>query len=527
MLTRWKDRCGTPRRRTAMVMAGVLAVATAAAGCSGATVGAQNRATDGLVWAKPADANVLDPTIANNATSWEILRMTYENLVGLGDRLKLEPQLAESWSQPSATTYVFRLREGVKFSNGRPLTADDVVGSFRRLMDPQLAATWASMLDLSAVSGSGNEVTVTLKAPRTSFLAALAGSSASILPMKELNDGSFDPKKQLLGTGPYRATGHSQDELWTFERNPHYWRPGLPKVDRVMVRVMPDDSSRIAALRDGSADVTTFENPDAIRLLQGQAGVKTVVQATTDFYRLDINAGKSIFTDDRLRQAVALSVDRRRLLDVALGGVGRPTAAVAAAFEGICQPDDLPFARPDVAKARQLVEAAGATGKTVEILTPSLIPMSSPMAQVLQENLQAAGLKVRLASIELGAIVKRAYNGKAADFDLVVSTFAGYADPAMTAVRWNPDMTGYNKPWMRKDEQFNKVLDQALSTPVGPARTTILRDVCRRIAQNANIIPLVTKDNIVAYRSDQIDAPIRSLEGYMSPLRNIGEFTVK
>ncbi len=515
------------RGRLSLATVTTAAVVAAATGCTGSPGGTDGGTRRGgtLVWAKPADATLLDPTRSNTSTSWELLRLTYENLVGLGDNLRVVPELATSWTQKSPTTYVFELRKSAKFSNGRAMTAADVVGSLRRLDDPKLAAVWASQLGIRSVSATGSmQVSVTLDEPKTSFLPALAGSSAAILPMKELSEGSFDPKKELLGTGPYKVVNHTQGQSWTFERNPYYWRPDLPKANRVNVRIMPDDSARIAALRDGSADVTTFEIPDAIRLLKGQANVKTVVQTTTDFYRLDLNARSSIFRDDRLRQAVALSIDRDRIIDVALGGVGKPTAAVSQAYTGICDPAQLPFARPDATRARQLVAAAGATGKTVEIIAPVIIPMSSPIAQILQQNLQAAGLKVRITPLEIGQVQKRAYTGKSADFDLVVSWFAGYADPAMTPVRWNPELTGYNKPWMKPDRPFYKLLDEALTTPPGAKRTATLREICSHIAQSANIIPLVTKDSVVAYRTDRVVAPIRSLEGYAVPLRNLSEF---
>jgi peptide/nickel transport system substrate-binding protein len=96
--------------------------------------------------------------------------------------------------------------------------------------------------------------------------------------------------------------------------------------------------------------VTTFDNPDSARLLQGQANVTTVKAATTDYYRLDVNAVTSIFRDDRLRQALSLAIDRDKIGDVAVGGTGRPTAAVALSFPGGCDPAAMPYGTPDRAR---------------------------------------------------------------------------------------------------------------------------------------------------------------------------------
>ncbi|GAA0966842.1 hypothetical protein GCM10009555_009700 [Acrocarpospora macrocephala] len=532
MARAWPLFKSSTRRKSARRAEIAVAVATLAASvsCAAAGGGSPAKGPSGaqLVWGKSADADVLDPPAAGNATSWELLDLTYENLVGLDDGLKVVPELATSWDQISPTEYLFHLRKGVKFANGRELTADDVVGSLQRLIDPATASIWAGQLGIASVGADGDtRVRVKLLKPKTPFVAALAGSPAAVLPMKELKAGTFDPKKQLLGTGPFKAVAHSQGESWTFERNPYHWRTGVPAVDKLTVRIMPDDAARAAALRDGSVDFTTFEVPDSIRLLEGQANVKTVVQSTTDYYRVDVNATSSIFRDDRLREALALSIDREKIKNVALGGVGRASAAVPPAFAGVCDPATVPFGKPDAQRARQLVAAAGATGKTVEISTISLVPMSSPIAQVIQQNLQDAGLRVRIAALDIGAVMKRAYSGKDADFDLVVSWSAGYADPAMDLAWYDPELVGFNKGFVKPDPRLHSLILDGLATEPGDRRTKLFRDACERIAQNANIIPVVTKDAIVAYRSDTTSVSILPVEGYALPLRQLAEFEAK
>jgi peptide/nickel transport system substrate-binding protein len=510
-------------RGVSQVVALTLVAATGVAcGGSSGTPRAAEKAGGELVWGKAAEADLLDPAISGTAVAWELQHLTYERLVSLDGNLKPVPELAESWERTSPTTYEFRLRTGVKFSNGREMTAEDVAGSLKRVMDPKLAAFWAGQLGIEDVEASGPaRVTITLAKPRTAFVAALGGSPAAILPIRELEAKTFDPKKELLGTGPFKVVSHSQNESWVFDRNPHYWRPGLPKVEKLTVRIMPEDATRVAALRDGGIDVTTFETPDTIRLLKGQPGVATTVQATTDFYRLDVNAKSSPFTDDRLRQALSLSIDREKLRNVALGGVGRPTAAVPAAFGGACDPAAVPFATPDVRRARALVEAAGATGETVEIMTIPAVPMSPAIAQLLQRNLQAAGLKPRIVSYDLGEVVKR---GRTGEFDIRVAWSAGYADPAMVTPLWNPELASYNKAWAKPDTELNKLIDTSIGAAPGPGRDQVLRDFCGRVAQNSNMIPVLSKDAIVAYRTDKVSPLIPRVEGYALPLRQIARF---
>src|SRR5262249_2884924 len=152
----------------------------------------------------------------------------------LDNGLKPVPVLAQSWRQTSPTTYVFTLRKGVRFSNGRAVTPADVAGSLERVMDPKLATLWSGQLGIKGAEPSGtDQVKITLSKPNTAFVAALAGAPAVVLPMRELRAGTFDPKKQLLGTGPYKVAAHAQNESWTLVRNPYYWRAGVPKVGRL------------------------------------------------------------------------------------------------------------------------------------------------------------------------------------------------------------------------------------------------------------------------------------------------------
>ncbi len=511
-------------RLRSLATALVLVTTCVACGGTGGGVAADTAGGDRLVWAKAAEADILDPNLAVSGASWELLDLTYEGLVGIDDKLRVVPELAESWTQPSPTTYVFTLRKGVKFSNGRAMTADDVAGSLRRLLDPKLGAFWTAQLAISSVTARGDDVVVTLARPQTSFLAALAGSPAAVLPMRELADGSFDPQRDVLGTGPYKVMSHSQGATWTFARNPHYWRPGLPNAPELTVRIMPDDAARTAALRDGSADVATFDRPDSIRLLESQPDVKTVVQATTDYYVLMINSKTAGTRDDRLRQAVASVIDRQQISKVALAGQGKATAAAPVAFGGACDPARLPFARPDLDHTRQLVSAAGATGRTVEITTATNAPMTAQIAQVLQQNLKQAGIEVRNSALEPGQASKRRNAGQ---FEMYLTWFAGYADPAMVLSWWNPEIAGFNKAWANADPQLNALIGKSQATPAGPARNATLQQTCERIAAQATMIPLVSKDAIVAYRTDRIDPRLQPVEGYAVPLRHLAEFGLK
>jgi peptide/nickel transport system substrate-binding protein len=516
---------GRTRLGVAFATAVILVMATVTAACGGSRAPSEARGGKSrLIWGKPAEVIGMDPTVTAGATSWELFNLVYENLVTIDGDFKPVPQLAESIKQPSPTTYVFTLRQGVRFSNGRPMTVDDVVGSLERVIDPKVLSPWRNYLGIRRIAATGSDkVTITLNAPNASFLAALAASYPAVLPMKELKAGSFVPTKQMLGTGPFKVVNHIQDESWTFDRNPYYWRQGVPTVDTLTVRILPDDAARAAALRSGAVDVTTFEIPDSVRLLKNLPNVITQVQRTTDYYRIDVNAVTSIFKDDRLRQALSLAVDRDRIRNVALGGAGIPTAAAPVTFPQTCDPAGMPYAKPDLSRARALVQAAGATGKTVEILTPTLVPASKSIAVVLKQNLDSIGLKASVVPMEITNVIKKAWDGGSPDFDLIVTWFVGYGDPAMLFGFWNPDLGSFTKSYVRADPQLNKLISQSQATPPGERRADLLTRTCSRISENANIVPLVTKDAFIAYRKEKLSALKILPEGYGVPLRYLAE----
>jgi peptide/nickel transport system substrate-binding protein len=533
------SRTRRPGSVRALALALMLAIA-AVTGCGG---GSASDATSGgadsgspaagrggqLVWGKPLEVLGLDPTVDPNGSSWEILQLVYDTLVGVDDKLRPTPRLAMSWKRTSPTTYVFAIRQGVRFSNGREMTVDDVVGSLERLADPKTGSFWTAQLgQVRSIAKDGPwRVKVTLKQPRRSFVASLAHVMAAVLPMKEVRSGSFDPKKELVGAGPFKVLDHKQDESWTLVRNPYYWVKGEPKVDRLTVQIMPEDAARVAALRDGSIDVTTFGTPDAPQLLRGQPNVRAVVQDATAFYIMRVNARTGVFRDDRLREALSLSVDRDEIRKVALAGQGKPSSAVAPSFPGGCDPTAVPFAKPDLARARQLVDAAGARGKRVTIMLSNNDRTYAAIAQVVERNLAKAGLDAKIDQRDVGEVAKEvtAQTGSSS-FDLAISWVAGYADPAMALNLWNPKLS-FGAAWLQSDSQLNRLTDTSFREPPGAGLNELLARVCSRIAQDGYQVPLVTRASTIAYRSDRIVAPVRSLEPFAIPLRNLSQFAVK
>jgi peptide/nickel transport system substrate-binding protein len=495
--------------------------ATAAFAVTSGFVGRANAASGGqIIWGKSIEATMLDPHTALVGSSWQLQFLVYETLTSMGDGFTVQPGLAESWETPSPTEYIFTLRKGVTFSNGRPMTVDDVVGSLRRVVDPSFGSWWAFMMGSVKEISAPDERTVKieLKEPFTPLLASLAASMAAILPMEELNAGSFDPSQTMMGTGPFMVAEHQQNDFWILSRNPHYWLEGAPAVDQVRVQIIGDDNARLAALANGAIDIANFENPDAPLLLSTVSNITVVEQETPDIYTLVLNAvwEKSPFRDERLRQAVFLALDREQIRNVALSGQGAVTSVAAVVFSDSCR---APGPTRDVARARELVAEAG--GLSFEMLVQSSQAIQR-IAQVVQQQLSEAGIELRLTVVDEGVFVDNVFVN--ATFAAAPLFWSAYADPGMVPALWAPTVSGFTGGYVAHDETLTRLIRSQLSTPTSTERTEMLTRICRMAEESAQMIPLVTKPVTIAFRSDRISAKINPDEGYNDTLRYIETF---
>jgi peptide/nickel transport system substrate-binding protein len=465
-----------------------------------------------LTWGKQAEVLSFNPQRSGDGTSWDLFYLVYEQLLTTDDEGHLAPSLAERWEQLSPLSYRFHLRPGAGFSNGRPVVADDVVGSLKRMIDPKTIGPWGKQLgDITAIVAEDDRtVRVDFGMPNPAFLALMAISPFSIVPIKEIEDGSFDITKGLLGSGPFMVTEHLQDQSWTLARNPHYGRGDRPALDGFVIRVMPNEAARIAALRSGQIDVATFDSADTPALLRGIKGVKLTKQATPNYYRLDVNAvqDSSPMKDLRVRQAMHYALDREAIARIVFGGESHPETPIPLALaNGACGTDPfytLPRAER-LARARALLKEAGKEGVEVGVIGAAALSTYSLIAQTVQSSLNEAGFKAHVEKIQTAEWYQRVFV-KEPKFDIAVSWYAGFGDPAIVLHWWTPDgMKGWADGYTVPDDRLTAAIGQIRTLDNGPARTAALGEACRLIDEDSNVIALVDKPDYVAYRDDLVD----------------------
>jgi peptide/nickel transport system substrate-binding protein len=483
-----------------------------------------------LVWGKPAEITGFDVHVAGTVTSWEMYEMVYETLLTADENLKLQPGLAASWEQTSPTSYTFKLRPDAKFSNGRAVTSEDVAGTLERIKDPKTASYWSAQIgDIAKIETPDEQtVKVDLKSPHPAFLAALAHISAAIIPIKELKAGTFDPAKQMLGSGPFAVQGHKQDESWSLARNPGYGVKGLPLADALSAPIIPDDSARMAALRDGRIDFTTFENPDIARTLAKTPNIAVTPQKTTNYFRIDVNAlnPKSPFHDKRVRQAMNLALDRDAINNLVFAGTTAVDYPVPAAFGKKACKDTPTYAWPRdkrLARAKELLKAAGDEHPRVTLMATSIDPVNAMIAQVAQQSLAEAGFEVTISTPTMADYLKKVFTD--GNFDFAISWLAGYTDPSMVIAWWNPNFALWNKAFQQDVPALDKTLDEIKTMQDGPERDAKLDEACKLIDDGANILALVSKIDYVAYRSDRVKVKLAPRTSSSNTYQYIADFS--
>ncbi len=531
-------------RRTAL-KAAALGAASAASGSaflrSVRSAAAQGAAGGRLVIGKPYEATGYDPHTESNQTSWEIHAVVYESLLFLDDNLNPVPGLAERWDTPDDRTYVFHLRQGVKFHNGREMTAEDVAFSLERVLTypeawwddkmgpPRPLSPAESTAEALGTPSAGPsvgltievtgpyQVTATLSEPYAPFLASLTGTSVSIVPGAEVASGAIDLTTQMIGTGPFQLVEHAEDQRWVFSKFAEYWQEGQPLLDEMVWQVMPDEASRVAALRAGEIQLTMFENPTMLDLLTGDPNVATVVQAATNYYILFVNANRPELADQRVRQALSVGINREQIKDVALFGRAHVTGPIAAAFTQMARPlDEVPFYKHDVAQAKQLLADAGvANGLKLQLLITPVLAATVPMAEVIKAQLAEVGIEIEIVQRDLATFVNEyAVEGTA---QLAISWWAGYSDPYLVLLE---NASSVFAPVLGiSDPAIDELIARSARTVEPEARLQVLRELEDAIATMGGFQPLVTRDNFIAYRKDMVgNATFATGEGFGLPL---------
>jgi peptide/nickel transport system substrate-binding protein/oligopeptide transport system substrate-binding protein len=425
-----------PPRPTHFLLAATLVAAPALSACRGGDAAPDRRA---FVDSRDTyDPRSLDPALSTDVPTGRAVSYLFDGLVRFTPDARVEPALASRWEvSPDGLTYTFHLRPGVTFHDGTPLRASLVAGSFQRALDPAVRGGrgWPlypirgarEFAEGKATSLAGvrapddSTVVVTLTEPLAIFPKLLAMPVAAIVPANVGPDFGQTP----VGTGPWKFVEWKHDDYVKFARFEKYWGQ-QPGADTLIARIIPEPSTAVAEFENGTVDV--LQVPEGETRSWEQTDEKSARLQSAPaliLYHVAINTTRGPLGDPRVRQALNHAVDTRTILDQLLAGRGRLSASVIApSLEGA----DTTRARYayDVAKAKQLLAAAGfPNGIDVELWSSQDATIAR-LAQSIQGYLNAAGVRTKLVQRDASAVREAARNGQA---DLFVKTwYADYPD---------------------------------------------------------------------------------------------------
>jgi peptide/nickel transport system substrate-binding protein len=368
------------------------------------------------------DIETADPHVNQALVYGNVVRLNVFNaLVRYADDLSYVPDLAEKWENPDAQTYVFHLRQGVKYHNGQELEASHVEYSYKRIADKKAVfATRVANIDTYEVLDKYT-IRLHLAAPQADFIDGLVGLSI-VAP-----EFDADLDKKPLGSGPFQFVEWVPNDHITLQRYPGYFEPNLARVDKLVFKIIPDPQVAITNMQAGAVDGILDVPLTQAEAFKSSTSITPVIQSTSSIHILELMGKRSepIRTNAKVRQALAMCLDKAAVQKVAFAGEGRPKWSwVPYGTWAYKEEEGYPF---DPAKAKALLAEAGyPNGFTFSVNLLNGYTEGEKIATIWQAGLQQAGVTLQLQSMER-AVWSPAY--RAHDFDVSWNVFPGFADP--------------------------------------------------------------------------------------------------
>jgi peptide/nickel transport system substrate-binding protein len=437
------NRGGRSRSRSSFLRLGLCAaLVLAGVGCSRSDVG---RLPGYLYLRLSSNPTTLDPALITDVQGGEIAAKCFNGLVRFNEDLDIAPDIARSWElSKDQVTYTFHLRRDARFSNGRRVTAADFKYSFERVLDPKTKAPLTWVLDkiagakdfiagkTGAVAGirpvNDHTLIIRLQKPFGPFLSLLSMTTAYVVPREEVEKLGPDFGSHIVGSGPYLLADWKHGRQLILKARKDY-HEGKPKLSGIFYRVIPEDLTAVLEFETGRLDELLIPSSEFHRYTTDPAWRKLVyARPGLNSYYLGLNCTRPPFNDLRVRQAVNMAIDRRRILNTIFEkrGILAVGPVPPALWKYSSRPDRREGYRYNPQKAKALLRAAHAEGKTISIYITS-DPEVLDIVEVIQNYLAQAGLHARIIQLDWSAFKDAVNRGEPDAFWL--SWWADYPDP--------------------------------------------------------------------------------------------------
>jgi peptide/nickel transport system substrate-binding protein len=434
--------------------------------------------------AMDADNTTMDPHLSTAAVDRQVYNNIYGKLFDIDAKFGIVPQLVQSWEVKSGgLVYIFKLRRGVKFHDGTDFNADLVKWNFDRMRDPALASPRRSEIapvkDVKVVDPS--TVEITLSAPFAPFLSVLTDRAGMMVSKAAVEKFKDDYARNPVGTGPFRFAEWVKDDHLTIKRFDGYWEKGLPYLDEVIYRPIPDPSVRFTAMRTGQVDFMHQIAPKDVAQAKGEKGLKVSEIPSLWWQGMHLNNQVAPFNNKSIRQAMWYAVDRQVIQRVAYQGLGSPAWSP---FPSSMWAQDTDFSdwRRDPAKAKaKLAEGGMPNGFS---FTVKGLPAQIQELQITQAQLKEIGLDMKIEQLEFGKLLA---DLNSHNFVALRIGWSGRPDPDGNAHVFLHSKGGLNRV-RYSNPKMDELLDAARSEGDQAKRKALYAQVTRLAAEDAPYI---------------------------------------
>ncbi len=496
-----KEKPGSFPRAAAIFILSFLVLA-GATGC-----GSESRTDDGLVIALESSPTNLDPRLSLDAASERVNQLIYSKLVRFDRKLNIVSDLAEGWENPDPLTYIFHLKKGALFHDGRELTSRDVKYTFESILDPELgSAKRGSYLAVEKIEAPDPlTVIFKLKEPYAPFMVSMI---QGIVPAHIADTDENRLRLNPVGSGPFRFDSWQQDEKIELTAFKDYYG-GKPKLSRIAFRIVPDETIRLLEIEKGGVHlIQNGLSPDILPRLRKNEHLKIITGPSTNYSYLGFNMEDPILRHRMVRQALASSIKRESIIINILKGTAIPATGLLPpehwAYEGGVQ--SYPY---DPAHAAQLLDRAGFKDPDGDgpkprfqlVYKTSQNQLRRRIAEVIQQNLKDVGVELKIQSYEWGTFFSHIRKG---NFQIYSLTWVGITEPDIYYYIFhtsNVPPRGANRGRYLNAE-IDELLVKGRRTVDFDKRKAVYGRVQKIIAEDTPYVSLWHETNVVVMRKE-------------------------
>lgn len=481
-----------------------------------------------LIIGRGGDTVGLDPIAQTDGESFKVTENVFDTLVGYAEETtEVVPSLAEKWEiAPDGLTYTFHLRSGVKFHDGTDFNAEAVKWNFERWSDkshPQHNKEGFEYYNDMFGGYMGDEthiiksveavdaqtVKFTLNRPLAPFIQNLGMSCFAIASPKAVQEAGPEKfNEKPVGTGPFKFVEWKRNDTITLEKNPDYWNAGFPKLDKLVFKVIPENTARLTALTSGEIDMMDGLNPDDAQTVKDNSDLQLILRPSMNLGFVGFNIEKKPLDNPKVREALAYAINKPAIIEAFFAGLGQPAVnPMPPSIWG--HNNEIKDREFSIDKAKQLLSDAGfPNGFKIKFwampVARPYMPDGVKIAEAIQQDLKKIGVEAEIVTMEWATYLEKTKKGEQEMFMLGWTGDNGDPDNFLATLLDKNNIGGNNRTrWANEDA--HKLLMAAQSATTKEEREKLYYQVQEIIFKDVPMVPLAHSTPALAARTNIID----------------------